>query len=82
MPTSPTKLLRLPTVLEYSDLSRSSLYLRINQRLWPKPVSLGSRAVAWPENEVAEIINARVAGKSNAEIKSIIVKLETNRINR
>ena len=38
-------ILRLPAVKAGSGLSRSTVYLYIKQGLWPRPVSLGARAV-------------------------------------
>lgn len=70
---------RLPTVKSESGLSRSTIYLRITQGLWTKPVSLGPRAVGWPSGDVAAINAARIAGKSDDEIRALVVKLETAR---
>lgn len=70
---------RLPNVLEQSGLSRSSVYLRISQGLWTKPISLGGRAVGWPANEVNVLIAARIAGKNDDEIRELVATLETNR---
>ena len=72
-------ILRLPAVKSDSGLSRSTIYLRIAQGLWPKPVSLGGRAVGWPAEEVAAVNAARIAGKSNDEIRQLIAKLEIGR---
>ncbi len=72
-------ILRLPTIKAETGLSRSSIYLRISQGLWPKPVSLGARAVGWPADEVAALNAARIAGKSDDEIRGIVVKLEAAR---
>jgi prophage regulatory protein len=73
------KIHRLPAVKSQSGLSRSTIYLRIDQRLWTKPISLGGRAVGWPENEVDAINAARISGKSNEEIRALVIKLETAR---
>ena len=70
---------RLPAVKSSCGLSRSSLYARISQGLWPKPVGLGGRAVGWPSNEVAAIIAARIAGKSNEEVRQLVKGLEAAR---
>lgn len=70
---------RLPAVKSESGLSRSTIYLRIAQGLWTKPVSLGARAVGWPSGEVAAINAARIAGKSDEEIRTLVVKLEAAR---
>lgn len=72
-------ILRLPDVKLSCGLSRSTLYLRISQGLWPKPVNLGGRAVGWPAHEVAAINAARIAGKSNEEIRKLVLNLETAR---
>ena len=72
-------ILRLPTVKAESGLSRSTIYLRIAQRLWVKPVSLGSRAVGWPADEIEQMNAARIAGKSDDEIRELVEKLETAR---
>lgn len=70
---------RLPAVKSESGLSRSTIYLRIAQGLWTKPVSLGARAVGWPSGEVAAINAARIAGKTDEEVRALVVKLEAAR---
>lgn len=72
-------ILRLPSVKISSGLSRSTVYLRISQGLWSKPVSLGGRAVGWPANEVSALNAARIAGKSDDEIRDLVKQLETAR---
>ena len=72
-------ILRLPFVKTCSGLSRSTLYLRIAQGLWPKPVKLGPRAVGWPESEVARMNAARIAGKSTEDIRQLVRDLEAAR---
>jgi prophage regulatory protein len=72
-------ILRLPAVISESGLSRSTIYLRISQGQWTKPISLGARAVGWPSSEVVAINAARIAGKSDDEIRALVVKLESAR---
>lgn len=72
-------ILRLPTVKAETGISRSTLYLRVSQGLWPKPVRLGPRAVGWPSDEVATLNAARIAGKSDDEIRLLVSKLEAAR---
>jgi prophage regulatory protein len=72
-------ILRLPTVKAESGLSRSTIYLRISQGLWTRPVSLGARAVGWPANEVATLNAARISGRSNSEIRDLVLKLDAAR---
>lgn len=72
-------ILRLPAVKSESGYSRSTIYLRISQGLWTRPVSLGSRAVGWPAQEVAALNAARISGKSDDELRTLVMKLETAR---
>ena len=72
-------ILRIPAVKSGSGLSRSTIYLRIAQGLWTKPVSLGARAVGWPSDEVETINEARIAGKTDDEIRTLVAKLEAAR---
>jgi prophage regulatory protein len=47
--------LRLKEVQTHTGLSRSSVYLRIKQGTFPKPVPLGSpHTVGWIREEIAE----------------------------
>jgi len=45
-------ILRLPEVKARTGLSRSSIYLRMVNNEFPRPVSLGGRAVGWVEADV------------------------------
>lgn len=72
-------ILRLPTVKAQTGYSRSTVYLRIAQGLFVKPVRLGDRAVGWPAGDVAAINAARIAGKSDADIRLLVDKLEAAR---
>ena len=72
-------ILRLPAVRAESGASRSTIYLRIQQGLWPKPVRLGPRSVGWPASEVAAINSARIAGMTDDEIRAVVIKLEAAR---
>ncbi len=74
-------ILRLPAVKAESGASRSTIYLRIQQGLWPKPVKLGPRSVGWPASEVAAINSARIAGMTDDEIRAVVIKLEAARKN-
>jgi prophage regulatory protein len=72
-------ILRLPAVLTDTGLSRSTIYLRIAQGVFTRPVSLGARAVGWPAHEVAAINAARIAGKSEAQMRELVRDLEIAR---
>ena len=75
----PQTIFRLPAVKAESGYSRSTIYLRIAQRLWTKPISLGARAIGWPASEVEALNAARIAGKSDQEIRDLVIRLEAGR---
>ena len=72
-------ILRRRQIEAESGYSRSTLYLRITQGLWTKQVSLGARAVGWPAAEVDALNAARIAGKTDAEIRALVLRLEAAR---
>lgn len=72
-------ILRLPDVKISSGLPRSTLYHRISHGLWTKPVSLGARAVGWPASEISALNAARIAGKTDDEIRDLVKQLESDR---
>jgi prophage regulatory protein len=72
-------IVRLKAVLTSTGLSRSSIYLRIAQGLFTKPVSLGGRAVGWPASEVATLNAAWIAGRTTEEVRSLVADLELAR---
>jgi prophage regulatory protein len=59
-------ILRLPAVKTSTGLSRSTIYLRVSQGTFPKPVSLGGRAVGWLEAEVQEWLQRQIEASRNA----------------
>jgi prophage regulatory protein len=57
----PKNLLKLPQVRARCAISRSAIYQRITDGTFPRPISVGARAVAWIEDEVDEWIERQVA---------------------
>ena len=43
------------------------------------PVAIGQRSVGWPSNEVQAINSARIAGKSEADIRTLVNQLHAAR---
>lgn len=72
-------ILRLPAVLRERARSRSAHYLDIQQGLFTRPVQIGLRAVGWPAAEVATLNVARIAGKTDDEIRDLVTKLQAAR---
>ena len=73
------KILRLPKTLDQIGVSRSTLYQRIADGLWTRPVPIGLRAVGWPESEVATLMAALIAGKSQSDIRELVARLQAQR---
>lgn len=73
------KILRLPQVKIQTGCSRSTIYMRITEGLFPKPIKLGMRSVGWPASEIDILNSARIAGKNDEEIRSLVSKLEAAR---
>lgn len=71
--------LRMPAPLERTGYTRSTFYLRIEQGLMVPPFKLGERCAAWPANEIDALATAQAAGKSDAELRALVVELLTER---
>ena len=48
----PTKVLRLPAVIERTGLSESTIRRQVRRGTFPAPVPLGDRAVGWDSDAV------------------------------
>lgn len=62
-------------------LPKSSFYSQISEGLLPPSIQLGKRSVGWLESEINAVICARIQGKSEEEIKSLVQNLVNNRKN-
>ena len=60
-------ILRLPEVMRSTGLSRSTIYLRIAEGTFPKPVNLGGRAVGWLEVDIQEWLQRRIEASRKVE---------------
>ena len=72
-------ILRRQQVQAATGYSRSTIYAHMALGLWPRPVNLGARARGWPSYEVSTMLSARVAGKSEEQIRQIVRQLEQAR---
>jgi prophage regulatory protein len=60
------KMIRLPTVIEQTGLSRSSIYLRMKNNKFPQSISLGDRAIAWLEEDINQWIEDKIIESKRA----------------
>lgn len=76
-------ILRMPAVkAKAGHRSHATIYNAINDGLWTKPVKIGQRSVGWPDFEVEAICAARIAGKSEDEIRELVKLLHAKRADR
>lgn len=54
------QIIKLPSVINMSGLSRTTLYSRIEKGTFPKQISLGERSVGWIKSEILEWIDSRI----------------------
>ena len=73
-------ILRRKQVQALTGYARSTIYLRISQGLFVRPVSLGARAVGFPASDVAALNAARIAGRSDMQIRELVTRLEAARV--
>ena len=73
-------ILRMPAVkAETGHKSHASIYEAIKVGLFTKPVQIRQRSVGWPDYEVVAINAARIAGKSETEIRELVKRLHAKR---
>ena len=73
-------ILRMPAVkAETGHRSHASIYNAIRVGLFTTGVAIGQRSVGWPSDEVQAINAARIAGKSEAEIRELVNRLHAKR---
>ena len=74
------QILRMPAVKgRAGHRSDASIYNAIRDGLFTTGVAIGQRAKGWPDYEVDALISARIAGKSDAEIRELVKRLHAKR---
>ena len=73
------------TILRYNDVAkdykipRGTNYELQYRGLFPLPIKLGERAAGFVKAEVDAVINARIAGASDDEIRVLVCKIHADR---
>ena len=57
----PNQILRLPEVTSRTGMPRSTLYAKIAEGQFPKPVKISERSGGWCSNEVDAWVNERIS---------------------
>ena len=73
------RIVRLREVTLLSGMSRSTIYVRMAQRLFPSALTLGPRMIGWPESEIAGMNAARIRGDSERAVRDLVATLEAAR---
>ena len=74
-------ILRLPSVkAEFGNRSHASVYNAVRDGLLTRQIRTGARSVGWPSNEVEAIVAARIAGKTDDEIRALVRELHARRL--
>lgn len=79
MQTYYPEIVKIKDVLNQTSWSKSTLYVRISQGLFPTPIPLGARAVGYLQSEVTTIVKAMVASSSHEQIKMLVQQLTAQR---
>ncbi|SDR51157.1 transcriptional regulator, AlpA family [Paraburkholderia fungorum] len=59
------RLLRMPEVAQRVGLSNSTIYLKVAQGQFPRPIKVGATAVRWRESEVDQWIADCIAADAH-----------------
>lgn len=54
------KVIRLPQVISTTGLARSTIYKKVANNEFPKPISIGVKSVGWLESDVQKWIEQRI----------------------
>jgi prophage regulatory protein len=74
------KILRLPAVLDQTGYrSPASIYKAIHDGTFPKQVRIGARSVGRPDQDVAAINNARIAGSTDVQLRQLVDAIHAER---
>lgn len=71
-PVNTNRIIRQPMVLKTFGISKSTLFNRINDGLFPPSIKLGGRACGWLDSEIQAVLSALVANQTQDEIKALV----------
>lgn len=60
------KFIRLPQVIELTARSKPAIYADIKCGVFPAPIKIGLRAVAWLESDVVRWMSSRISARTGA----------------
>lgn len=75
----PNAMLRLVDTCAVTGMAGPTLYEAIRKGVFVSPVKVTGKSSAWPASEVNAILAARIAGKTDDEIRALVVELTAAR---
>lgn len=67
MEVAERKFIRRPAVSVMTGRSKAALYVDISAGKFPRPIRIGSRAVAWDVSEVQEWMQSQVSARDSMQ---------------
>ena len=74
------RILRIKQIKAQTGLPNSTIYDHIKKGLFCRPIKLSERCSGWLESEVVAVMGARINGKSETQIKALVLSLENQRV--
>ena len=72
-------ILRFPDLRKGYGLARGTVYENIYRGTFPTPIRISTRSVGFLQSEVEQVFRARVAGKTDADIRTLVCKIHEAR---
>lgn len=72
-------LIDLKELLRILKISRSAIYLKIKDGLWPRAIKISSRTSRWFRHEVEDMIRIMASGANSDQIKQKVKKIHEAR---
>jgi len=74
-----TNYLRADQLASTLGLSKRTVERHVDSGLMVRPIRLGARVIAFPEQEVSVVLNARAVGNTDAEVRTLVQQLHAQR---
>jgi len=74
LPDKPARLLGIEVVKDRFGISRTRVHEWRKDQQVTEPILIGKR-IMWPEHEVEALIRARIAGKTDSELRALVQQL-------
>jgi prophage regulatory protein len=75
-------LIRIKDVMAMTGAKKATIYAQMAEGVLPRPIKLSRKFACWPQHEISQLINARIAGWSEDKIKTLVAGLMEARKSR